>query len=363
LRAVDGPATSTTRLRVTVGSIVAFVVILGLGLVARNVIASSVRVLGWLAAAVIVAALLHPAVAGLSRFMPRALALVLVVVATIAAVGGLAYATLDHLRHEATKLQEAAPEAAMSIERSQRFGNAAREFGLTERVTELVKELPSRVTGGTGDQSLTAAATRGFAYVAGIVLTVFLLLHGPRMVDGALRQLADDTRRANARRILRQAYERWWRYVVLNLARGVVVGVLGYLACRLFALPGAFLLGVALGVFSLVPYLGVLVGSLPIVLLALGLEPSSPRFVILLLGFVGYQVFEAFAVQPQLDRRSIRIGPVLPLVVAMVAFELYGLGGALYGIAAAVLVVSVLDELAPTDADAVDLDELEKPLH
>jgi len=125
----------------------------------------------------------------------------------------------------------------------------------------------------------------------------------------------------------------------------------------------ALLLGVALGVFSLVPYLGVLVGSLPIVLLALGLEPSSPRFAALLVVFVGYQLFEAFAVQPRLDRRSIRIGPVLPLVVAMVAFELYGLVGALYGIAAAVFVVSVLDELAPTDADIVDLGELEKPLH
>ena len=59
---------------------------------------------------------------------------------------------------------------------------------------------------------------------------------------------------------------------------------------------------------------------------------------------------------------SIRIGPVLPLLVAMVAFELYGLGGALYGIAVAVFVASVGDELAPTDADTVDLGELEKPL-
>jgi predicted PurR-regulated permease PerM len=138
--------------------------------------------------------------------------------------------------------------------------------------------------------------------------------------------------------------------------------VLGYLACRLIGLPGAFLLGLALGVFSFIPYVGVLVGSLPIVLLALGLEPSSPRFVVLLVGFVGYQLFEAFVVQPQLDRRSIRIGPVLPLVVAMVAFELYGLGGALYGIALAVFAGCLLDELAPTDADSVDLGELEKPL-
>jgi predicted PurR-regulated permease PerM len=347
---------------VTATSIVVFVVILGLGLVVRNVIASSIRVLGWLAAAAVVAALLHPAVARLSRVVPRAVALITVVLATIAAVGGLAYATIDHLRREATKLQEAAPEAAASIERSARFGDAARQFGLTARVTDLVKQLPSRVTGASGDQSITAAATRGFAYVAGIVLTVFLLLHGPRLVDAGLRQIADDTRRANAARILRCAYGRWWRYAVLNLGRAVGVGVLGYLACRVIGLPAAFLLALVLGVFSLVPYLGVLIGSLPIVLLALGLEPSSPRFVVLLVAFVGYQVFEAFVVQPQLDRRSIRIGPVLPLVVAMVAFELYGLGGALYGMAIAVFAAAVLDELAPTDADSVDLGELEKPL-
>jgi len=359
---VDGRPTSTTRLRVTAGSIGVLVLFLGLGLIARNVISSSVRVLGWLGAAAVVAALLHPIIAGLSRFVPRGVALLIVIVVTIAAVGGLAYATIDDLRREATKLQEAAPDAAQSIERSERFGNAARQFGLTERVTELVKELPLRVTGGSADQSITAAATRGFAYVAGIVLTIFLLLYGPRMVDAGLRQIGDETRRTNAGRMLGRAYERWWRYVALNLARGLAVGLLGYLACRLIGLPGAFLLALALGVFALVPYVGVLVGSLPIVLLALGLEPSSPRFVVLLVGFVGYQVFEGFVIQPQLDRRSIRIGPVLPLLVAMVAFELYGLGGALYGIAAAVLVATVLDELAPTDADAVDLGELEKPL-
>jgi predicted PurR-regulated permease PerM len=341
---------------------VVFVVILGLGLVARNVIASSIRVLGWLLAAAVVTGLLHPAVARLSRVVPRAVALLVVIVVTIAAVGGLAYATVDHLRREANNLQEAAPEAARSIERSERFGDAARKFGLSDRVTDVVKELPSRVTGGSADQSITAAATRGFAYVAGIVLTVFLLLHGPRMVEAGLRQVADDRRRANARRVLERAYGRWWRYVTLNLARGLGVGVLGYLACRVIGLPGAFLLGLVLGVFSLVPYLGVLIGSLPIVLLALGLEPSSPRFVVLLVGFVGYQLFEAFAVQPRLDRRSIRIGPVLTLVVAMVAFELYGLGGALYGMAVVVFAASVGDELAPTDADTVDLGELEKPL-
>ena len=195
------------------------------------------------------------------------------------------------------------------------------------------------------------------------MLTIFLLLHGPRLVDGGLRQISDDTRRANAARVLARSYDRWWRYVVLNLGRATIVGLVAYLMCRVIGLPGAFVLALVIALFSVIPYLGVLVGSLPIVLLALGLEPSSPRAVVLLVLFVAFQLVEAFIVQPRLDRRSIHIGPVLPLVVGMVAFELYGLGGALYGVAVAVFVVSLMDELAPTDADAVGLSRLEKPLH
>jgi hypothetical protein len=71
---------------------------------------------------------------------------------------------------------------------------------------------------------------------------------------------------------------------------------------------------------------------------------------------------EAFGVQPRLDRRTLHVGPAVSLLVAMVAFELYGIGVALYGLAAVVFVMAVLDELATTDADANDLAELERPI-
>jgi putative heme transporter len=348
------------RLRITPASVILFVIILGVGLIARNVLGRSTRVLGWLAAAAIVAALLHPFVTALSRWVPRAVALLIVVVLALVSIGGLAYATVADVSREGTKLREAAPAAARNIEESERFGEAARDFGLTERVTDFVDALPGRITGSASNP--LSAASRGIAYVAGIVLTIFLMLYGPRMVEGAVGQIGDETRRANTMRILTNGYRRWWRYVALTLGRGVVAGAFAYLICHLAGLPGAFLLSLAVGVFALVPYVGVLVGSLPIVLLAVGLDPSAPRAVVLFAVFLAYQLAEAFLVQPRVDAHSIRIGPAISFLVAMVAFELYGIGGALYGLAVTVFVVAVLDELAPTDADTVDLAELERPI-
>jgi predicted PurR-regulated permease PerM len=348
-------------LRITPASVILFVLLLGLGLVTRNVVERSTRVLGWLAAAAIAAALLHPFVAALSRRVPRALALATVVIVALVSVGGLAYATVDDLGREATKLKAAAPDAARRIEESDRFGEAARDFGLTERVTEFVDALPGRITGSSSNV-LQSAASRTIAYLAGVVLTVFLLLYGPRLVDGGLRQMPDETKRTNVTRILTSGYRRWWRYVALNVGRGLVAGLFAFLICHVAGLPGAFLLSLIVGVFSLVPYIGVLVGSLPIVLLAVGLDPSAPRAIVLFGVFLAYQLVEAFVVQPRVDQRTIRIGPAVTLLVAMVAFELYGIGGALYGVAATVFAVAVLDELAPTDADTVDLAELERPI-
>src|SRR4029450_3450729 len=106
---------------------------------------------------------------------------------------------------------------------------------------------------------------------------IFLMLYGPRMVDGAVRQIGDETRRANALRILTNGYRRWWLCVVLSVGRSAVAGLFAFLICHLAGLPAAFLLSLAVGVFALIPYVGVLVGSLPIVLLAVGLDPSAPR--------------------------------------------------------------------------------------
>jgi predicted PurR-regulated permease PerM len=85
------------------------------------------------------------------------------------------------------------------------------------------------------------------------------------------------------------------------------------------------------------------------------LRPESNWTLVLVLVFVAWQVVDTMVLRRALNRRSIRIGPVVPTIVAMLGIDLYGIGGALVGLALAVFFVAVVDELAPTDAHEVDV--------
>ena len=63
------------------------------------------------------------------------------------------------------------------------------------------------------------------------------------------------------------------------------------------------------------------------------------------------QTIEAAVVRPFVDPRTVRLGPTIPIVVAVLGFELYGIGGAIYGIALAVLALAALDAVGRIRGD------------
>ena len=78
---------------------------------------------------------------------------------------------------------------------------------------------------------------------------------------------------------------------------------------------------------------------------------------IVLVVLVVLQAVEAAVVRPVVDARTVRVGPTIPIIVALLGFELYGVGGAIYGIALAVIALAALDavgRLRGDDPDAVD---------
>lgn len=334
------------RLRFTNRSVVLAVVLLGFTVVALGVFAASTRVLGWVVVAALGAGLLYPPMTRLARQVPRGLAVAVVFLGTLAGLAGMIYLGVDDVRRQADRLEQVAPEAAQRIEESERFGEAAREFELADKVQTFVDELPARLVGGEGAAALRAAATRGVAFLATGVLTLFLLVHGSRLVEGGLAQVRDEGRRERLRNILTRAYQRSTRYLALTIVRCIAAGVFTWFVAKAVDLPGATLLGIGAALTSLVPDLGVLIGSVPVLLLTGAFDPSSTIWVAL--AFVAYQAFEIVVVQPRLDRASFHVGPVVSLVALMLGFELYGIGGMLTLLPVVVLVAAVVAELAPS---------------
>lgn len=335
------------RLRLSNRSIVTAVAILGATLVLLRMFAAATRVLGWVMVAVIIAGLLHPLVTALDRRLPRGLAIISVALGLVAVVALVGYGAVDDLQTELGRLQRAAPEAAAELERSESLGEFATEFQLSARVEEFTRQLPERLRGGDAAAALRSAATRFVAFLATGVLTMFLLVHGRRILGSGARQIRDGRRRALLERVATGAYQRAWRYVASTIGRAVLAGLAAAAVCRLADVPAASVLGIWVAVWSLVPLLGLVVGAAPIVLLATAGTPARGAVVAGI--FVVLQVFDAALFQRRIEDRSLRIGPVLSLVAGMIGFEVYGAGGALVTWVVAVVAVAAADELAPTD--------------
>ncbi|HEX2048207.1 MAG TPA: AI-2E family transporter [Acidimicrobiales bacterium] len=338
------------RLRISPRSAVLSVAMFGATLGLLAVVAAAQRVIGWILVAATLAGLLHPLVSLLARRMPRALATAIVMLTMVGTVGTVVYRIVDDVQRETRRLQEAGPERARELERSERFGELARDIRLAERTERFLRRLPERLRGGTTAEAIQAAATRGVAFLATGVLTIFFLQHGPRLARAGLSQLHDRRRRERLAELGIAVYLRAFGYASASLVMSLAAGLAAYLAARMADVPGPSALGVWVGLWDLVPLAGAAVGALPIV--ALAAASSGERALVVALAFVAYQVVENVLVQRRVERATVKVGPFVTLAAGLVGLELSGVAGALLAVLAATMVVSGADELAREGEDA-----------
>ncbi len=327
-------------MRLTVGSVALLLTACVLALLLRNSFVSAHRQLGWAVACVVVAALLAPVVDLMDRRIPRWLALVITMIGAGAATFFVWFGLVVNLDDGFDTLSKEAPRAAASLEG--RY-EVAREFRLVERVQSLIENLR-----GTNDAAVGKAASAAGTYFVCGILTLFFLVYGPRMLRALFAQFGDEHRRERAERRAVAALRNGRRYIALAAAQTVVVAATVGLVSWAFDLPAPVVLGALAGTVGLVPTLGIVVGGLPALLLAAGLNDWRDVAVIGAVLLV-LQIVEAFVVRPRVDRATVHVGPALPALVGLLGYELYGIGGALYGAAALVFVIAWLDAIGADD--------------
>jgi len=182
------------------------------------------------------------------------------------------------------------------------------------------------------------------AFLATGVLTVFLLQHGPRLAGAARDQVRDRHRRERLESVAGAVYRRAFAYAQASLAMSLAAGLAAFVVARMAHVPGPAALGAWVGLWDLVPLAGAVVGALPIV--AMAAASSGGRAIAVGLAFVAYQAVENLVVQRSVERSSVRVGPFVTLTAGLVGLELSGVAGALLAVLAAIIVATLVDELA-----------------
>lgn len=346
------PPTAMGNVRMMIGPEVVSVVLVGIagGLLAFGVASSARRILGWAVASAVVAALLAPFVERLDRYLPRVLAILsgLLLVGVVA--GSVTGGILADLGNQFDRLQEQAPEAAAKLESSDRFGEAATNFRLEERVDTVLDRLRDPTSGVASEKAASAAG----AYVVSAVLTAFLLSSGPRMGEAALDQVGDPRLRERLRDVVRIGFARGRSYVLFGLGKAVVMGFAAWAICYWQSVPAPIVLGVATAALSVVPGFGVLVAGCFALLLEAGLG-SADGAVRVGLGFIALEVFDVLFTRRVVVPRSLAVGPAVVVIAVIVGFEVYGIGGALFAAVLAIFGIAMLDAAGEVgDADDAD---------
>lgn len=319
-----------------VASVLAVVILEGMFVAAH-------RVLGWAAACAAAAAFISPVATFLGRFVPRVLAVIATFLIVGAAVVGVVFASVDNLDREVDRLQRTAPAATERLEsRDDELGEAMRDLQLTDRVQAFLDGLDDRVGSGTGTLRQTAPSAP--VYVVNAVLTIFLLIYGPPIVAGAIARVDGVERRIVARSTLEDALRRARRTVAALVAQGVVVGLAAWGAAVAYDLPAPIVLGLVAGVVAMLPDFGILLGLLPMLALLAGTESVAAAAVVLAVAAV-VQGAEALWLRSHVDRFGVAIGPAIVWIVALLAFTVYGVGGAVVAVVYAIFAVGILDQV------------------
>jgi len=211
---------------------------------------------------------------------------------------------------------------------------------------------------GTPSDALVDAARSVPAYVVCFILTIFFMLYGPRIITAGLERIPDD-RRERTRDILRGAAGSTQIQVGAAVAGAVVVGLVIWVVGMILDVPSVGLFALFGAAVSVVPYVGILVGWLPVVIVGVGLAPAWQVGLVALVA-VGLQYLEATRWRPFVDGRSLYVGPALPIVAAVLGYAIYGVGGIIVTVTLLIFGLAVADEAATDDVDGDgDVDALD----
>ncbi len=116
--------------------------------------------------------------------------------------------------------------------------------------------------------------------------------------------------------------------------------------------PGPVVLALFVAAWSLVPVVGIAVGTVLVTILVAALT-STAEAILIAAGLLALQAAE-IVVGRRYVHSAVQVGPFLSLFALMLGLEIYGIGGALVSIAVVTWIAALVVQLAPTDEDVVE---------
>jgi predicted PurR-regulated permease PerM len=313
-------------------------VIIATGLIlyfAGSLIAELASVALILALSILVTYALLPAVDFLSkfRFIPRALAVLLVYVALIGVVVGIVATVSKPLAHQVEDLADQYPtyvdKAKAEVPKLQEKLDAK---GVNIKLEDQVNQLSDNLKNGAG----TAVSKTGdiIASIFGTVSTFFLVLFvsayflvgGRGMVDSVVK-FAPKRRQRMIKRLGKDYDRVLGSYVRGQLLISFFIFVVVAIFCTAVGLPYSIILGLVAGIMSIIPTVGTIIAMVVPAFVALFVNPVLvPIFIVF---FLVLNEFTDKILYPRIVGKAVELHALVVFFGFLIGVQVAGIAGAL----------------------------------
>lgn len=278
---------------------------------------------------------LNPSVTYLSDKLPgkkRGVASVLVYILILSVLIGLISSLVPPIVRQTNQLINELPGYIEEVRNMGGFvGDMVQRFDLPTDTDDLGGDILKNAV-GAGEpvfNFLTRISTSLVSILTVIVLTLFMLIEGPRWVDKFWRIQPEKTRR-HRQELAEKMYHVVTGYVNGQLAIATLSGVATFIALVILGVPFALSLAGMVALFGLIPVIGTTLGG--IIIITAGLFQSVTIGIILAVFYIIYQQIENNIIQPAIQSKSLGMSPLLILVSVIIGINLAGILGGLLAI-------------------------------
>jgi predicted PurR-regulated permease PerM len=284
-----------------------------------------------------------------TRRLPRWFAILLIYLAVIAAVAGMAMMILPPLIDQARELARNAPQM---IDRGQDFllQRHLIEHKMTWR--EVAQQGPD--AGGAFDTVFSA-----FSGIVGglfgvftiVILTFYLLIESDGVLTGFL-QLFPRDRRPRVAMICRQITVKVSAWLMGQLVLSGVIAVTAAIALWLMGIPYFYVLALIAGIGELIPMIGPVLSAIPAIAVAFTVSPMMGVWVAAF--WILQQQFESHFLVPKVMSTQVGVSAATVIIALMIGSSLLGIVGALLAVPTAAILLVVFQELVAGNAEPLD---------
>lgn len=181
------------------------------------------------------------------------------------------------------------------------------------------------------------------------ILVFFLLKDRDQLVEWFLSFLPTERKLMN--RVGTEMNQQMANYVRGKVVEILIVGISTFLLFHIFDLQYATLLALLVGISVIIPYIGVVVVTVPVAIIAYVQFGSSPSFVYLILGYGIIQALDGLVLVPLLFSEIVNLHPVAIITAVVIFGSLWGFWGVFFAIPLATLVKAIIYSWPRNDED------------